>query len=345
MRYIIAILIFGIIVTFHELGHFLLARVNGITVTEFSLGMGPRLVSHVTKSGTRISWKLLPFGGSCMMLGEDEGAEVGEGSFGSKSVWARLSVVAAGPLFNVFMAFVCSIIIVGVFGYDEPVVASVTEGYPAKEAGIDAGDRIVSLNGSQIYLFRDIGVYMFFHSDEKEITVTYERDGKTDEVTIMPQKKEDGYSYLGVVSGGMTKGNLLQVLQYSVYEVRYWIVNTFKSLGALFTGKVSLNDLSGPVGVISYMGDTYKAAAKISYSAVASSMLNITILLSVNLGIMNLLPIPALDGGRILFLLIEAIRRKRIDPEKEGKIHLIGLALLLALMMYVMFHDVWTLIK
>ena len=146
MRIILALLIFSVIVIVHELGHFLLAKYNGITVTEFSVGMGPRLLSHEW-GGTRYSLKILPFGGSCMMVGEEEESEE-EGSFGSKSVWARAAVVAAGPVFNFLLAFVLSVIIVGNIGYDDTIV-DVTPGYPAAEAGIQDGDEIVRMGGSR----------------------------------------------------------------------------------------------------------------------------------------------------------------------------------------------------
>ena len=144
MSIVIALLVFSVIILFHEFGHFLLAKLNKITVVEFSLGMGPRLLSFEA-GGTRYSWKLLPFGGSCMMLGED-GEEEEEGSFGSKSVWARMSVIAAGPIFNFLLAFIMALFIVGNLGYDVPVLLNVTEGMPAADAGLQAGDRIVKMN-------------------------------------------------------------------------------------------------------------------------------------------------------------------------------------------------------
>ena len=153
MSIVIALLVFSVIILFHEFGHFLLAKLNKITVVEFSLGMGPRLLSFEA-GGTRYSWKLLPFGGSCMMLGED-GEEEEEGSFGSKSVWARMSVIAAGPIFNFLLAFIMALFIVGNLGYDVPVLLNVTEGMPAADAGLQAGDRIVKMNGKRIHLYRE----------------------------------------------------------------------------------------------------------------------------------------------------------------------------------------------
>ena len=148
MKILVALLVFSFIIIIHELGHFLLAKKNGITVIEFSLGMGPRLLSYRHGEGTRYSLKLLPLGGSCLMMGED-GEDEGEGSFGSKSVWARIAVIAAGPLFNFLLAFVLAIFIIGNIGYDVPVLLGVSEGSPAQEAGLQAGDRILKMNGKR----------------------------------------------------------------------------------------------------------------------------------------------------------------------------------------------------
>ncbi len=161
MKILIALLVFSVIIIIHELGHFLFAKLNGITVVEFSLGMGTRLLSHEW-GGTRYSLKLLPFGGSCMMLGEDED-EDGEGTFGSKSVWARISVIAAGPVFNFLLAFVLSLFIIGNIGYDVPILVGVSEGMPAQEAGLQAGDRITKMNGRSIHVYREVQNYSMFH--------------------------------------------------------------------------------------------------------------------------------------------------------------------------------------
>lgn len=338
MKIIIALLIFSAIIIMHELGHFLLAKLNGITVTEFSLGMGPRLLSF-EHGGTRYSWKLLPFGGSCMMVGED-GEEEGEGSFGSKSVWARISVIAAGPIFNFLLAFLLSLFIVGNIGYDPAVVLGVTDGYPAAEAGLEAGDLITKMNGKHIRLYRQFSNYAMFHEGET-VELEYERDGQRYVTTIEPVLTENGYKY--GISGSVNyrqKTGVLDTLKYSVYEVYYWIDTTIQSLGMMLQGGVELDDMSGPVGVVEAIGDTYEESKSDGALYLWLNLFNVAILLTANLGVMNLLPIPALDGGRLVFLIIEAIRRKRIDPETEGKIHFAGLMLLLALMAVVMCNDI-----
>lgn len=339
MKYIIAILIFSLIILFHELGHFLLAKRNGIRVNEFSLGLGPTLVGF-TRGETKYSIKLLPFGGACMMEGEDEESS-DEASFQKKSVWARISVVAAGPVFNFIMAFVFAFILILCVGFDKPVVNDVIEGHPAQEAGIEAGDTIVSMNGKRIHFYREVSLYTFFHPGEP-IDIVYQRDGERMEATVNPVFDEEQGKYLiGFYGTGVReKGNVLESLKYSAFELKYWINTTFDSLKMLVTGRVSFNDMQGPVGIVKTIGDTYDESKSDGGFWVFVNMLNIAILLSANLGVMNLLPIPALDGGRLVFLVIEAIRRKRINPEKEGMVHFVGLMLLLVLMVVVMFNDV-----
>lgn len=338
MNIVWALILFSLIILFHEFGHFLLAKKNGVTVVEFSLGMGPRILSREWH-GTRYSWKLLPFGGSCMMLGEDE-EESGEGAFGSKSVWARISVIAAGPIFNFILAFLLSLIIVGMYGYDPAVIRGVEEGSPAQEAGLHEGDVVTKMNGKRIYLAREVSNYISLHQGEK-ITLTYRRDGETGTVHIVPAQDEDGYYRMGVaVSGTYEKGNVLQVIKYSACEVRYWIDLSIESVRMLVSGRAGIKDLSGPVGVVSMIGETYTESAKVSMLAVVVNMLNMGIFLSATLGVMNLLPLPALDGGRLVFLILEAIRGKKVSPDREAMVHFVGLMALMVLMVVVMYNDV-----
>lgn len=337
MGIIIAILLFGFIVFFHELGHFLVARKNGITVHEFWIGMGPTLF-HKKVGETDYCLKILPLGGACVM-GEDDADDMAEGSFNSKSPWRRLSVIVAGPFFNFILAFLCAVIFIACVGFDKPVIHRVSEGTPAEAAGLEAGDVIVKLNNKSIHIFREISLYNQFHQGE-ETEVTYERDGVRHTVALTPKQDESGYYIFGIVSGGYEKGNVLEVLKYGVYEVKYWIDMTLESLGQLLTRAVGVDQLSGPVGVVSAVDETYQQSKSDGVYYVFLNMLRIAILLSANLGVMNLLPIPALDGGRALFLIIELIRGKRVPPEKEGYVHLAGMVCLLLLMAFVMFNDI-----
>ncbi len=337
MGIILAILVFSFIVLIHELGHFLLAKMNKIRVDEFSIGMGPRLISKV-KGETRYSWKLFPIGGSCMM-GEDDVDDMSEGSFNSKSVWARISVVAAGALFNFILAFIFAVIIVGYTGYDKPIISGVVPGFSAEAEGMQAGDCIVRMNGKKINLWREVTYYNMFHAGEK-VELTYERDGKKHEVTIVPKQDEDGNYLLGVTAPKeYKKANVLTAMQYGAYEVKFWIATTLESLKMLVTGNVGVDQLSGPVGIVDVVDDTYQQSKAYGAVVVLMQMLSIGILLSANLGVMNLLPLPALDGGRLVFLIIEAIRGKRVAPDKEGMVHFVGMMLLFALMIFVLFND------
>lgn len=337
MRIILALLIFSVIVIVHELGHFLLAKYNGITVTEFSVGMGPRLLSHEWR-GTRYSLKILPFGGSCMMVGEEEESDE-EGSFGSKSVWARISVVAAGPVFNFLLAFVLSVIIVANIGYDDTVV-DVTPGYPAAEAGMQDGDRIVRMGGSRTYVYREISLFNSLHQGQPA-EVTYRRGEEEYTIRITPVKDENGYYRYGFEKINVrTRGNAFTTAGYSLAELRYWLKATMESLLKLVQGQVELNDVSGPVGIVNAIGDTYEESRTDGWYYVALNMIIMSILLSVNLGVMNLLPIPALDGGRLVFLLIEAVRGKALPQEKESMVHFLGFVLLMGFMIVVLMNDI-----
>ena len=339
MSIIFAIIIFSLIILFHELGHFLVAKKCDVKVNEFCLGLGPTIL-HFEKGETTYSLKLLPFGGACMMEGEDEESSDSR-AFNKKSVWQRFAIVAAGPVFNFIMAYVLSVILIGAIGYDAPVITGVMEGYSAEEQGMQAGDTIVSLNNYRVHFYQEVSVYSFFHPGET-MEVTYLRDGKKHSATITPKyNQEDGRYLLGITGNYQReRGNVLDTLCYGFYEMKYQIYTTFQSLKMLFTGKLSINDMSGPVGIVKTIGDTYDASVTSGVFAVIMNMLNIAVLLSANLGVMNLLPFPALDGGRLVFYVIEAIRGKRINEEIEGRVHLIGFALLMVLMVVIMFNDI-----
>lgn len=336
---ILSILAFGLLIISHEFGHFLFAKLNGICVEEFSVGMGPRLISHVFGE-TRYSLKLVPFGGSCMMLGEDEDNE-DERSFNKKSVWARISVLFAGPFFNFVFAFILALILIGIMGIDKPIIQGVVDNTPAQEAGILPGDNIVKLNDKNIRIYRDISLYLYLHGQET-LNITYEREGNTYTTTIIPQYNQDSGRYIMGIqfSGQRTKVNLIDTVKYSLYEVKYWISYTFTSLKMLISGQVSAKEISGPVGLVSSMSSVVEESVSSGMLYVLLNLMNFCILLSANLGVMNLLPIPALDGGRLLFLIIEVFRGKPIDPQKEGIVHGAGFLLLIGLMVIVLFNDI-----
>lgn len=336
MSYILALIIFSAIVIFHELGHFLLAKWNGIEVIEFSLGMGPRLLSHVW-GDTRYSLKLLPIGGSCQMVGEEEASD-SAGAFGNKSVWARIAVVAAGPVFNFILAWVLALIIVGSVGYDNTMVDIIPDS-AAAEAGMEDGDQIISINGSRTWLYREVSLYSSLHQGQTA-TVVFERNGEKQTVVLTPKQSDTGaYLYGFSRTVQREKGGALETVGYSCAEIRYWLKATVESLKMLIGGQVGLEEMSGPVGIVSTIGDTYKESRVDGWYYVTMNMIMIAIFLSVNLGVMNLLPIPALDGGRLVFLILEAIRGKAIPQEKESMVHFTGFVLLMGLMAVILFSD------
>lgn len=275
-----------------------------------------------------------------MMEGEDEESS-DDRAFGKKSVWARISIVAAGPIFNFILAFVGAFIVLCNTGYDLPVLTGVLEGHAAEAAGMQAGDVIVKMDNTRIHFFRDISSYTQFHPGET-VVVTYERDGERYETELTPKYDEEyGYYMYGFqASGERVKGNVLETLKYSFHEVGYWINVTLNSIKMLVVGEASVNDMSGPVGIVDMIGDGYEQSVSYGFWVTFLQMLYITIFLSANLGVMNLLPLPALDGGRLFFMIIEVIRGKRVDPNKEGMVHLVGMMLLFAFMIFVLFNDV-----
>lgn len=426
MNIFIAILLLGIIIFIHELGHFLLAKKNCITVTEFSLGMGPRLFSFV-KNGTRYSLKILPFGGSCMMLGEDEDID-DEGAFHKKGVWARFSVIFAGAFFNFVLAFILAVIVIGAVGVDYPDVVKVEEGSALYEAGIREGDTIKKIDGKRINFGKEIDLNFFFNPVSSEpINITYERDNKTLTTKVYPKPNPDFYK-LGIQYSGSTeeaeilglemgfpfyeagisvsdvitkindtpirtgqdmveyftanpptkdaieityrhkdkektvliepklvennydlgqfynvyreKVSPLEAIKNSFYEVKFHISYTIQSIKYLITGKAKMDQVSGPVGIVSAVGNIVDQTESEGAGIVLLNLANFATLLSANLGVMNLLPFPALDGGRLVFLIIEAIRRKPVPKEKEAMVHFVGLALLMMLMVFVLFNDI-----
>ncbi len=366
---LIAIILFSAIILFHELGHFLLAKANKVGVIEFSLGMGPRLISFAkTQKGPRVtsfrpgryfeehteyeghtiySLKILPFGGSCMMLGEMEEID-NENAFGKKSVWARMAVIFAGPFFNFILAFVLALIVIGSVGYDTAYIHDIEAGSPMEQSGLQDGDVITNFDGKSIVVNRELQFYLQFHPLEKDtpVDITVTRDGKEIKATMTPALMKNhsngkesyrlGFSY----GGPRTKSGFLDTLKYSAYEVKFWIFTTLESLGQMISGNVSAKEVSGPVGIIKTVGDVVNEAERGGVSMVLLNVCSMGILLTANLGVMNLLPIPALDGGRLLFLIIEAIRRKPLPEKFENYVNVGGFVLLMGLMVVILINDV-----
>jgi len=349
---IVFILVFGVVVISHELGHFLIAKLNGIRVLEFAVGMGPSIVKF-NKGGTRYVLKLLPIGGACMFEGEDgvysedkkdktdeENTEAVGKAFNEVNVWARIATVFAGPFFNIILAFLLSLIVVGFSGEVLPVVHSITEGYPAQEAGLMEGDVITSVDGERVYLQGEVTIASALNQGEP-MEIGYRRGDEKYTTTIVPKfSEEDDRYYIGFTIGETIECKGFDLIKYSALEVRYWLKATVKSLIMLVQGKLSANDLSGPVGIAVTIDETIDTVKPYGISSVVLTMINFAVLLSVNLGVMNLLPLPALDGGRLLFMFVEVVRGKPVPPDKEGIVHFVGFVLLMMLMVFVLYNDI-----
>ena len=354
LGYLAAVVVLGGIILFHEFGHYLLARLNGIAVVEFSVGFGPRLLSWVSqKTGIRYSLKLLPLGGSCAMLGEfgedeDEKEEVPDVkgvSFFDKGPLAKMAVIAAGPIFNFILAFVFSLVILSWAGIDPAVIAGTSEGMPAETAGLKEGDVITKLDGRKIHLSREISMYLM-SAGQDPVNVEYRRYDEassvwTTEHTVIRPEFRDGRYYLGVVLRGYRDAakSPLQLLQYSAYEVRYWILTVLDSLKMIVGGKVTTNDIAGPVRIVTIIDQTVEENTQYGFVTVVMNLLNLMVMFSANLGVMNLLPFPALDGGRLVFLLWELVTGHPVSQRIEGAVNMTGMALLMTFMVFVVWND------
>lgn len=321
------IFVFGLLVFFHELGHFSLAKFNGITVHEFSLGMGPKIY---TKQGeeTLYAIRALPIGGYVRMEGEDEASEV-EGSFSEKGPFQRLQVILAGPLMNFLLAIILFFIIYTIIGMPIASIGEFSSVSPAQEAGMQIGDEIISINGSEIDSWND--VINQISTSEGDITMKVNRVGETITFNIKPTQEEKTGRRIVGISPMITKNPLLSA-KTAVTQVVFVTKEIFKFFIRIPFEGVKGGEVVGPVGLVSLVGQ----AAQKSFL----NLLSLAAYISINLGIVNLLPLPALDGGRVIFILFEILRGKPVDPEKEGFVHLVGFILLLTLMAFLVFRDV-----
>lgn len=340
---IIFFVIFGVLVTSHEFGHFIIAKSGGIRVNEFFVGMGPTLWKK-KKGDTLYSIKLLPIGGACVFDGmdpvEEEKESYDEHSFLNASVWRRIATLLAGPFANFIIAYILAVVLVSFSAWNFPVINELTEDSAAQEAGMQPGDKIISVDGEKVYMAGEVTLISQF-AEGSPMDIIYERDGKTYETTLIPKYSEEaGRYYMGVYLGEFGEIQGPQALKYAWYEVRYYFKTTYRSLALLFKGKLSKDDVSGPVGMVKIVDDAYQETKPYGISSVILTMLSLTVLLSVNLGVMNLLPLPALDGGRLVFQFIEVIFGKKVPAEKEGFVHMIGMIALLGLMVFVLFNDI-----
>lgn len=330
MTIIVAILLFGVIVFIHELGHFLFAKLSGVKVHEFAIGMGPKLFS--IKKDTVYSIRLLPIGGFVSMEGEDEESS-DPNSFGKKTILQRASIIFAGPFFNIILTvlLLCSVFMF--MGSQTTKIGNIVDNGPAYNAGLQIGDEIESINGKNINSWQDV-ITNLGNSDGSSVVLKVDRNGETKEINVTPQKSEDGRYIIGIES--KIQRNPITAIKNAFLTTWDMTVQMITFLGQLITGTVPggvSNSVTGPLGVINVVSE----AAKMGIV----NVLYIGAVISLNLGIINLIPLPALDGGRLLFLGIEALRGgKKFDPNKEAMINLVGLGALMTFMVFITYKDI-----
>ena len=324
------ILAFSVLVIVHELGHFTLAKLNGVKVEEFSIGMGPKLFGIKGKE-TEYLIKAFPIGGYVKMLGEEE--KVSDiRSFSSKSPAQRLSIIAAGPIMNLILAIVFFAVIGSIRGFQIPVVDKVEMDKPAYTAGIQKGDKIINVNDKKIKTWDDFFTQVYM-ANGSNVNIKLLRNGETKSFDITPVKDEKENRYLvGIYPVILENPGLGKSISYGFTQTNTIITQTFDVLKTLFKGKVSSGDIGGPITII-------KVSSKAAEQGIVSLMA-FAAYLSVQLAIFNIIPFPALDGGWIFLLLFEIITRKKVDDNKIGVINYIGFAILMTLMVIVVIKDI-----
>ena len=375
---VVTILMFLVMVSLHEFGHFIVGKLLNFEILEYSIGFGPKLVSG-QKGETQYSLRCIPLGGYCKFEGEDTESD-NPRAFSNQKVWKRILVVVAGGVFNIILGFVLFMILVPLAS---PIATNVVSGVVpnsyVEQAGLMPGDEIVKIDGKSVSFYNDISLAtsmfdkdtettivvkredgrhtIIFRPTEQIIHYNYGNDGITVNETINGTAEEDEfYSYAdGAVRNDEKIGteetitryiigfvpeqediNLFNVWGEAWNETKFVVKLVYQSIWQMVTGKVGLDQMSGPVGIVSEVNN----AVSVSWI----NVLNLVALLTINLGVFNLLPIPALDGGRIFFMLIELIRKKPIPPEKEGLVHAVGMAMLFALIIVISFNDITRLI-
>ena len=338
---LLAVLVFGLLIFIHELGHFLTAKACGVKVNEFALGMGPTIFK-INRGETKYALRLFPIGGFVSMEGEEESSQH-ENAFCNKPVWKRILIVCAGAFMNIILGFVVMIFLVSLTGGSKIATTTVSQfrdGAVSSGSGLQVGDRILKINDSSIFVDYDI-IYALMRDDDGIVSMQVKRDGQKitlKNVTFQVISQEDGVNNIffdfTVTGNDKTAGAVLRQAFFKTFSV---VKIVWSSVMDLITGKFSMNQLSGPVGVATAIGDASKQGA--------DSFFMMVVFITVNLGVFNLLPLPALDGGRLIFLIIEGVRRKPVNPKYEGYVHFAGFALLILLMVFVTYHDIVKLIQ
>lgn len=344
---IFALIVFGLLISVHEFGHFIIAKLVGIRVEEFSIGMGPKAFS-TQKGETLYSIRILPIGGYVKMTGEtgieeeDVLIKNDPKRFNSKTVGQRAAVIVAGPLMNFFLAVLLFALVFSFVGIptadDSTIIGEVIPNSPAEEAGLKSGDKIVAIDGQEVTQWSEM-VKIIHSQPEQELAFTVDRKGQTLHYKITPQlDPENNIGLIGVSPNTYwNKVNPLKAVSLALQRTWDIIKLTFLAIVQMFSGQVDTGDVAGPVGIVQLIGES--ARFGLIY------LINLTALLSINLGLLNLLPIPALDGSKLIFLSIEGLRGKPIDAKKENFVTIIGFALLMTFMLFVTYQDIVRLFK
>lgn len=336
---IFAILFFGFIIALHEFGHFSTAKLFRMRVNEYSIGMGPALLKK-KKGETQYSLRLLPIGGFVALEGEDEESDDPR-AFSNQKAWKRFIVIAAGATLNIILGLVLIGVMLGVTGsVPTTVVSDVADDLAAADNGVHVGDKIQSIDGIRVFSSRDL-YYCLYRSDDDTYDIVLKRDGQrlTLEDVKVQYSAEEGYCSFIV---GSEKTGFFNSIGGSFRETLSMSKMIFLSLVDMIRGQYGLKDMSGPIGTINIVADTASEAVQ---TADYGSIIFILAFITVNIGIVNLLPLPALDGGRLFFILIEMIVRKPVPKKFEAVVHAVGLVLLLGLMALISFNDIVNLIR
>lgn len=346
MYIVIAILIFGILIAVHELGHFMAAKTMGVRVNEFAIGMGPAILKKQGKE-TQYSLRLLPIGGFCAMEGED-GDSDDPRAFGCQRAWKRVIILVAGSFMNLLLGFIVIVILyAGVAAFGSNTIDSLEEGFPyGGENGLMAGDTIIRIDGERVYYSTDFSTFMSMSGGDS-VDMTVLRDGEQVELHDYPLSMTE-YEIDGIVqykygiNFKVIEGNFLSRLKYSCYCTYNFVRMVRIGLVSLFTGNAGLKDMSGVVGIVDTISEVGKSSPTVAVAA--ENIAYLAAFIAVNLAVMNMLPIPALDGGRVFFLIItliaEKLTRRKIPAKYEAFIHACGLVVLLVLMGVVMINDI-----
>jgi len=332
-----AILFFGVIIALHEFGHFITAKLFGVKVNEFAIGMGPKLFSR-QKGETRYSLRLFPIGGFCALEGEDEADENEPRAFGNQKKWKRFIILAAGATLNILLGMLLVCIMLGITGATgDTVIEKVGPSMTEIENGVHEGDKIISIDGGHIFSARDLYYSLYRGGETYDIVV--KRDGKKltlEDVPVIYDTENNTCSFIA----GAKKITALNLIPTAVTETCSMGRLIWLSLIDMFSGQYGLKDISGPVGTINMVAESAQIAAE---EKDFTSVLFILAFITINIGMVNLLPLPALDGGRLFFIVVEAIFRKPIPKKFEAVVHAAGLVLLLALMAVITFSDIFNL--